>query len=142
MQRRPPALNLSNWRQSPYSQWSFHHVREVIPTEPVLARRGATSEWQTDKRPLDSLEFEGRAGERWSLQQLYQATSTDALLVAQQGKLVHEWFAHDAIEQLPHIVFSVSKSITATLAGVLVEQGLLDPGKPVLDYLPGLGESR
>ena len=141
MQRRSPAMNLSNWRHSPYSQWSFHHVREVIPTESVLTRRGAISEWQTDKRPLDSLEFEGRAGETWSLQQLFQATSTDALLVAHQGKLVHEWYAHDDIERLPHIVFSVSKSITATLAGVLVGQGLLDPAARVTDYLPELGNS-
>jgi len=141
VQRRSPAMNLSNWRQSPYSQWSFHHVREVIPTEPVLARRCAASEWQTDRRPLNSLEFEGRAGETWSLQQLFQATSTDALLVACRGKLVHEWYAHDDIERLPHIVFSVSKSITATLAGVLVGQGLLDPAARVTDYLPELGNS-
>jgi hypothetical protein len=38
-------------------------------------------------------------------------------------------------------VFSVSKSITAALAGVLVEQGLLDPTKPVAEYIPELADS-
>jgi len=139
--QRLPAMNLSNWRNSPYSQWSFHHVREVIPTESIPARKGATSNWQTDERPLESLGFEGGAGETWSLQQLFQATSTDALLVAHQGKLVYEWYSHKDIEHLPHIVFSVSKSITASLAGVLVGQGLLDPAAQVTDYLPELGDS-
>jgi hypothetical protein len=134
-------MNLSNWRQSPYSQWSFHHVRELIPTEAIPATKGVPGKWEVDKRPLDRLEFEGRAGEKWSLQRLFQATSTDALLVAHQGKLVHEWYAHDEIERQPHIVFSVSKSITASLAGVLVGQGLLDPAAQVIDYIPELGDS-
>jgi len=75
------------------------------------------------------------------LQQLFQATSTDALLVAHRGKLVYEWYSHEDIAHLPHIVFSVSKSITASLAGVLVGQGLLDPAAQVTDYLPELGDS-
>ena len=141
MLQRSPVMNLSNWRQSPYSQWSFHHVRELIPTEAIPAAKGVPGKWEVDKRPLDRLEFEGRAGETWSLRQLFQATSTDALLVAHQGRLVHEWYAHDDIEQLPHIVFSVSKSITASLAGVLVGQGLLDPAAQVIDYIPELGDS-
>jgi hypothetical protein len=141
MIQRPDQLNLSNWRQSPYSQWSFHHVREVVPTENIPAARETVADWPVAEHRLDQLSFEGANAETWSLDQLNQSTCTDALLVAHQGKLVHEWYAHDDMGRQPHIVFSVSKSITATLAGVLVEQGLLDPGKPVLDYLPGLGES-
>ncbi len=138
---RPNQLNLSNWRQSPYSQWSFHHVREVIPTEIIPAAAGTAIDWPVAEHRLDQLAFEGANAETWSLDQLYQATCTDALLVAHQGKLVHEWYAHNDISRQPHIVFSVSKSITATLAGALVGQGLLDPGKPVLDYLPVPGKS-
>jgi CubicO group peptidase (beta-lactamase class C family) len=138
---RPQNLNLSNWRKSPYSQWSFHHVREVIPSETIPALKGASVDWLCAKRRLDSVEFEGPADKAWSLQRLFQATSTDALLVAHQGKLVHEWYAQDDMAQQPHIVFSVSKSITATLAGVLVGQGLLDPAAPVTHYLPECGSS-
>jgi len=141
MPQRPRELNLSNWRQSPYSRWSFHHVREVIPTEDIPARKGAATAWPVAEHSLDGLKFEGMPGESWSLQQLFQATSTDALLVARRGKLVHEWYAQDDIAYQPHIVFSVSKSITAALAGVLVGQGLLDPGAAVTHYLPELGNS-
>lgn len=141
MQQRSQAMNLSNWRQSPYSQWSFHHVREVIPTEPVPARKGLVADWTTAEGSLDGVKFEGSPGQAWSLQQLFKATSTDALLVAHQGKLVHEWYAQDDIAYQPHIVFSVSKSITAALAGVLVGQGMLDPTAAVTHYLPELGNS-
>ena len=80
-------------------------MREVIPTEIIPARKGIATEWPRGKRSLDGIEFEGAAGKTWSLQHLVQATSTDALLVAHQGKLIHEWYAQDEIEFQPHIVF-------------------------------------
>jgi CubicO group peptidase (beta-lactamase class C family) len=83
----------------------------------------------------------GPGGEDWSLQDWLEVSNSDALLVAHKGKIVHEWYVDAAIETSPHIVFSVSKSITATLAGVLVEQGLLDPAKPVTEYIPELADS-
>ena len=141
MQQRPQALNLSNWRQSPYSKWSFYHVREVIPTEAIPARKPATTDWPIAEHSFDSLKFEASPGETWSLKQLLQATSTDALLVSHQGKLVHEWYTQEDIAYQPHIVFSVSKSITAALAGVLFGQGLLDPTLQVTHYLPELANS-
>lgn len=141
MQKRPQALNLSNWRISPYSQWSFHHVREIIPTEAIPADKATIRKWPAGEETLDGIKFEGVAGETWSLNQLFQATSTDALLIAHQGKLVHEWYAQKDIAFQPHIVFSVSKSITAALAGVLVGRGVLDPLLPVTHYLPELDNS-
>jgi hypothetical protein len=116
MIQRPELLNLANWRQSPYSQWSFHHVREVIPTEAITADPGASLDWPVARHGLEQITFDGVNGETWSLNQLHQSTHSDALLVAHQGKLVHEWYSHEDIGKKPHIVFSVSKSMTATLA--------------------------
>jgi CubicO group peptidase (beta-lactamase class C family) len=138
---RPQNLNLLNWRQSPYSRWSFHHVRELLPTENIRADKAAANDWQIALQSLDAIEFEGVGGETWSLQQLFQSTDTDALLVAHRGSLVYEWYAQADIAEKPHIVFSVSKSITSVLAGVMVGQGLLDPTLQVIDYLPQLRDS-
>jgi CubicO group peptidase (beta-lactamase class C family) len=138
---RPDELNLSNWRQPPNNRWAFHHVREIVPTE-LIARGVGVS--KLDPVPVDSVAgviVSGPGGEDWSLQDWLEVSNSDALLVAHRGKLVHEWYVDAAIETSPHIVFSVSKSITATLAGVLVEQGLLDPAKPVVEYIPELADS-
>ena len=119
---RPRELNLSNWRQPSQNRWAFHHVREIIPSEPIY-RGGATSRFEsTPVAEVEDVVFAGPQGEEWNLSRWHEETQTDALLIAHQGRLVHEWYTHDAIERNPHIVFSVSKSITATLAGVLVEQ--------------------
>ena len=141
MLSRPDALNLSNWRQPRNNRWAFHHVREIIPTESIP--RGASVS-ELDRAIVDSVagvSVPGPGGEDWSLQDWLQVSNSDALLVAHRGKIVHEWYVDAAIETSPHIVFSVSKSMTATLAGVLVDQGLLDPSKPVVEYIPELANS-
>ena len=141
MLTRPAELNLSNWRQPGNNRLAFHHVREIIPTEKI-ARGGRVSEF--DKSIASSvagLSVTGPDGADWSLQRWLEESNSDALLVAHRGELVHEWYIDADIETSPHIVFSVSKSITAILAGVLVDQGLLDPAKPVVDYIPELADS-
>ena len=139
--RRPAELNLSNWRQPPYSRWAFHHVGEIIPTQ-VISRGATASALERALNPhLQQLAIDGIEGNSWSLQQWLEASSSDALLVAHRGRLVHEWYAHADIENCPHIVFSVSKSITAALTGVLLEQGLLDTASRLEQLIPELAGS-
>ncbi|MEZ5831393.1 MAG: serine hydrolase [Dongiaceae bacterium] len=64
------------------------------------------------------------------------ATSTDGFLVLHKGQVAFEWYGNDLAPRDPHIVFSVSKSITGILAGILVERGQLDPDAPVVRYVP------
>ena len=141
MLNRPDTLNLSNWRQPHNNRWAFHHVREIIPTESIP--RGVSIS-ELDKASVDSVagvRVAGPNSEDWSLQDWLEVSNSDALLVAHRGKIVHEWYVDTAIETSPHIVFSVSKSMTATLAGVLVEQGILDPTKLLVEYIPELATS-
>jgi CubicO group peptidase (beta-lactamase class C family) len=137
---RPAELNLSNWRLPGMCEWAFHHVREIVPTE-LIPRGDDVSPLPRADVDLNGFEVSGLGNESWSLPRWLRETGSDALLVAHRGKLVHEWYVDPAIEMNPHIVFSVSKSITATLAGVLVEQKLLDPTKAVVEYIPELAGS-
>jgi CubicO group peptidase (beta-lactamase class C family) len=52
-----------------------------------------------------------------------------------------EWYGEGMNGTTPHIVFSVSKSICGALGGVLAERGILDPDRPVTDYIPEIGAS-
>jgi len=138
---RPAELNLSNWRLPGNGHWAFHHVREIIASEDIAGGK-EVDRLETEINPaVAGLMLNGLGDADWTLQRWLDESSSDALLVAHRGKLVHEWYADEAIEVNPHIVFSVSKSMTATLAGVLVEQGLLEPTKGLVEYLPELAAS-
>ena len=141
MLSRPDGLNLSNWRQPPNNRWAFHHVREIVPSEEIPRGVAKSAFDKSIVASIAGVSVRGPGGEDWSLQDWLEVSNSDALLVAHKGKIVHEWYVDAAIETSPHIVFSVSKSITATLAGVLVEQGLLDPAKLVVEYIPELAVS-
>ncbi len=116
MLTRPVELNLSNWRQPGNTRWAFHHVREIIPTEEIACGNNASELDKTVAAGVAGVTVPGLESEQWSLQRWLDESSSDALLVAHRGKLVHEWYVDAGIETSPHIVFSVSKSITAMLA--------------------------
>ncbi|MFT5810369.1 MAG: CubicO group peptidase (beta-lactamase class C family) [Rubritalea sp.] len=145
--KRPNQLSLANWRQSPISDWSFQHIRELLPTENILAGRLSTALLLKSNPLINSIQFEGPESTLtpdkapWTLPQLCEASNGMALLISQHGKLVHEWYAHDSVAHNPHILFSISKSIIGTLTGVFVENGQLDVTKKVASYLPEVKQS-
>ena len=114
---RPASLNLSNWRLPPNNRWAFHHVREIIPSEVIPCGDSISELEKSIASGVAGVTVPGPGGEDWSLQHWLDESNSDALLVAHRGKLVHEWYLDADIATHPHIVFSVSKSITATLAG-------------------------
>jgi CubicO group peptidase (beta-lactamase class C family) len=63
-------------------------------------------------------------------------TATDGFLVLHKGRLAFEWYGNGLTPSDAHIVFSVSKSITGILAGILADRGQLDPDAPVTRYVP------
>jgi CubicO group peptidase (beta-lactamase class C family) len=65
-----------------------------------------------------------------------RASSTDRLLVRKAGRTLGDWVAATADRETPHLVFSISKSLTAMLAGSLQRDGLFDPTLDVVDVLP------
>ncbi|TIU70739.1 MAG: serine hydrolase, partial [Mesorhizobium sp.] len=63
-------------------------------------------------------------------------SDTDALTIMKGGKFVGDWFAPHMQFGARHIIFSISKSLTAILAGILEGEGIFDPQAPVTRYLP------
>lgn len=134
----PPAaaqVTLANWRLPPFNRWSFHNVRQIVPSAAIYAGSQAAS-FSQERHPVERLAFHGPDGQEWTVGRMLEATMTDGFMVLQRGKLVAESYAAGQRPETPHIVFSVSKSITGSLAGVLVERGQLDPDAPVTTYIP------
>jgi CubicO group peptidase (beta-lactamase class C family) len=130
------GVTLANWRQAPWNIWAFHHVPEIIPVMRIAHDPAHVSTLPAVARPLDHLAFTGPDGTSWTLARLLPETATDGFLVLHKGRIAFEWYGNGLGAGDPHIVFSVSKSITGILAGILVERGQLDPDAPVTRYVP------
>lgn len=61
---------------------------------------------------------------------------THSLMILRDGKVAFESWAQPFSPDIPHIMFSVSKSVTSTAIGFAIEEGLLSLDTRVLDVLP------
>ncbi|KAH9814279.1 6-aminohexanoate-dimer hydrolase, partial [Teratosphaeria destructans] len=128
---------LSNWRQHPHNEWSFHNIDEVLNVHTVAA--------------LD--DFKIQTGENiFTLHQFQKATHIDGLIVLEKGHLVHELHGHGNDENSKHI-FKVNVSIHHKLSkaythhlqhqiiiglitGILASQDELKVTDPVKTHVP------
>ena len=67
-----------------------------------------------------------------------QGVRSDALLVIKDGQIVYERYAGENTAQTPHLLWSVSKSVWATVLGVAYGEGLLQLDQPVAEHYPPL----
>jgi CubicO group peptidase (beta-lactamase class C family) len=130
------GVTLANWRQAPWNCWAFHHVQAFLPVTRIAHDPAHVSALSQTPRALGALEFSDLAGVRWTIDRMLPQTGTDGFMVLHKGEVAFEWYGNGLTPTDPHIVFSVSKSITGILAGILAERGQLKPDAPVLRYVP------
>ncbi len=140
----PPAtatrVGLDNWRQAPFNRWSLHHVREVLPTAPVRHDPDNVRVLPEASADLSDFRFRHAAADI-SLSQMIGDTQTDGMIVLQRGRIVFEQY-HNGLKPCDqHIIFSISKSVTAVIAGILAARGQLDLEGAITQYVPEMAES-
>jgi CubicO group peptidase (beta-lactamase class C family) len=120
---------------APYSRWSFQNVSEFVPSATVRGNRLA-EDTPADLGSLSTLSVVGVEGAEMPLSDFLVASDTDALVVMRKGRLAAEWCAEHCDRDKPHLIFSVTKSLTGLLAGILCDQGFLLPSDQIVRYVP------
>jgi CubicO group peptidase (beta-lactamase class C family) len=134
-----PADRLVTLGQDPpFNRWGFQHVRDLIPTARIRRGDGPVRRLPLADRDLSGVRVRGLRG-RVSLERWLEDTYTDGLLVLHRGRVVTERYFNGLQADTTHLLMSVSKSVTSTIAGILVGQGRLDPSAFVTQVLPELG---
>ena len=128
-------VNLGNWRLAPYSSWAFQNVNEVVPSAVIAG----TSRAETPAKPLGkfgALPVTNVDGSQVSLAAFLEESQTDSFIVMRQGEFIAEWHAPTCDPAMPHLLFSVSKSITGILAGILIDKGMIAETDLVSKHVP------
>ena len=128
----------SDWDRAPWNRWSFQHVSELLPTTEVWRGDGPVRELERKPQILCALEFETADGTGTTLQQWLDDSFTDGMLVLHDGRIVFEQYQNGMHERSLHLSQSMAKSVVATVAGILIGRGQLNPRQLVTDYLPEL----
>jgi hypothetical protein len=127
-------VRLETWRLAPFNRWSFQNVGELVPSAHVAAAPGGEEQAKSLGALLE--ENISLSGGSETVASFLKRSDTDGLTILKAGKLVGDWSAPHMPFGARHIVFSISKSVTAILAGILEGEGVFDPGAPVTEYIP------
>jgi len=135
----PPAekqVTLVNWQQAPFNRWAFQHVRELVPSVEISNNPSSLYEWPIEPRDMSELMIDAGDKRRLSFDEFLIETSTDGIVIVQNGRIVFERYANGMSDTTSHIVFSISKSFLGLVAGLLSFNGQLDPDASVADLIP------
>ncbi|RWI48928.1 MAG: class C beta-lactamase-related serine hydrolase [Mesorhizobium sp.] len=147
---RPPIMTGSpssmivpplDWDRGPWNRWAFQHVREILPTVEVWRGNGHRGRFARKECDLDMLAVETSRGDVATLAGLLDETYTDGFLVLKEGAIAYERYFNGMTERTLHLSQSMAKSVTGTLAGILIGRGLMDPAAKVTAYLPELEQT-
>src|ERR1051325_7726041 len=136
----PPPERLvtsDNWIEGPYNRWGFLHVRELARTARIPRGDGPVLELPRDSRDLTGVAVPFDAA-TMPLAHALAETYTDGICVVHDGAIVFEHYVDGMADDDVHLLMSVSKSLTGTLVGALVGEGVLDPAADVTTYVAAL----
>lgn len=128
-------VTIANWRTAPYSRWSFQNLREMVPTAEIRAGAEEPEAALSSSPLLDTPLETGLAGTT-NARAFLDYAHTDAFVLMKGGRIVAEHYAPHAQVNARHIVFSISKSLTALVSAVLEGQGVIDPDCQVASLIP------
>ena len=125
---------LANWRLPPFNREAFSKVREIIPTASINRTKGTAVE--NNESVNKKLTVKISENEEIRLDAFLRKTTVDAFHVSHKGKSIYTWHSDYCSSTTPHIIFSVSKSLTALLIGCVIDEGLLSEETLVSQIIP------
>ena len=128
-------VTLQNWRKYPYNCWAFVNVRNLIPTAAIDNNPNTKINIEKNLINLNDMLIKHKNSSA-NLQNILKKCDTDAFLVMHKGKLKFEFFDKFTNQNTPHIIFSVSKSLTSLLAGILINKKILNLTDTVSHIIP------
>jgi len=127
-------ITLANWREPPQHKWSFAHVSEFVPTAVITLGREDAGATPGDA-PLAVMTLTRPDGSKVSAAEHLSLSHGDCFVATRDGKILAEWNAPHGSTLTPHIIFSISKSVTGMLAGIAAGDGTLDLDAPITSYI-------
>lgn len=134
----PVATQIMRWRMNDadVNSFTFRNMDQLFTTRTV-GHSGAPSPLPKVERAMDFTYSFG--GKTWTAQDALERTYTNALLIMKDGRIVTEIYRNGSNERTRFMGWSMTKSITSTLIGAALADGLIASlDDPINRYLPEL----
>lgn len=116
---------------------TYRNIDRLFPTRTIRAG-GRVLELPKAERQLEDVKFKIEDKE-YDLYDFMALDNITALLVLKDGKIAYETYQRGNTEETRWMSMSVAKSITSTLTGIAIKDGLIKGlDSQVVDYVPAL----
>lgn len=137
----PVATQVMRWHMNDaeVNSFAFRNMDQLFTIRTVPH---SGKPWRLPKveRPLDFTYSAG--GKSYPAEQALERTHTNALLIMKDGRIVTEIYRNGSNENTRFMGWSMTKSVTATLIGSAIADGLIRSlDDPITLYLPELKDS-
>jgi CubicO group peptidase (beta-lactamase class C family) len=127
---------LDTWREPPLNRRSYQHMREIVPTARVAAATAVPALPPGRAVALDGVRVAHPDGREETATAVLARTFTDGFLVIAGDEIVVETYPGGMPADRPHMLLSLSKSITGCVVAALAEAGLVDVDDLLTVHLP------
>lgn len=134
----PVATQVMRWRMNDadVNSFAFRNMDQLFTTRTV-GHSGAPWTFPKVERAMDFTYAFG--GKTFTADQALERTYTNALLIMKDGRIVTEIYRNGSNERTRFMGWSMTKSITSTLVGAAMADGLIASlDDPITRYLPEL----
>lgn len=137
---RPDGVAGDTWQFGPLNRWTYTHIREILPTKDIPNEHRAVRPIAGLGHIEDDLTI-SLGGKSMLLSEVMKMQYVDGILVIRDGVAIVEIYAGTLTPERPHLMWSVTKTVTGLTAASIAADGLLDLDKTVADYVPELAGS-
>ncbi len=140
----PPGQQVTRENQEENQRnlrWAMQHLRELYPTQRVGRRGSPVVVLPRTHRDLMDLRLNDTEGQATTLSSQLRALSIDAFVVLHRGGVLCEEYFHGMRPDTPHTIYSMNKSIVASVIATLLGDGLLKLDAVIEKHVPELKDT-
>jgi CubicO group peptidase (beta-lactamase class C family) len=135
---RESQVSLRNYREYPYSQWSFRNPGAPLHVL-MLPRSGSMHQYITaPASTIGKTLIKDSTADNKTFEAIFRENYTDGVLVLQNDTILYEQYWNGLSKDYQHMWFSMSKSLTSAAFGILAEQKKVDFTASPARYIPEL----
>jgi CubicO group peptidase (beta-lactamase class C family) len=119
------------------TRWAQFHMREILPTQTIRHGNGPVRGFPVKLRNVGQMRVP-YGDDCLTVSEWLKRSHTDGFLILHDGVIVHEEYFHGMREDIPHALWSTTKSMAGCVVANLMALGKLDENRPITDYVPEL----
>jgi len=134
---RESQVTFQNYRDYPFSKWSFHNMGAPMHTL-MIPRGGSVHQFKESDNSFGQSAISTKAGASETIENVFARNEADGLIIVQNNTILFEKYWNGLSRDYQHIWYSMTKSLTSSAFGILIEQGKIDLSASPVKYVPEL----